>query len=239
MIFKGRINNLVFSFTCPQKPKGIIIICDGLPGNAERKVLLNIISKKRYMAIHPKYSGTWESGGIFLNESPVKDIKNIINFIQKNKYIKELYSNKIFINILGSSFGGSVALCLAKDKNVKKIVALSPVVNFKKHNTQYKEQDLQWLMKFIKLAFNRAYRFKNKNWDKMIKGKLFNPPLTLDNNNKVLIGYGEQDKTVNHRSIKKYIDKNKIKYFYSKNKGHLSFSKINKNMWKIIMNWFN
>ena len=93
-IYRGRINEIIFEFTPPQKSsQGVIIICDGLPSVPNRKELMTILADKGFVVVFPRYKGTWESDGEFLKESPVKDIEEILQVI-KTGTIVELYANK-------------------------------------------------------------------------------------------------------------------------------------------------
>jgi pimeloyl-ACP methyl ester carboxylesterase len=66
-----------------------------------------------------------------LKKSPVYDMEELISRIKKSK-IKEFYADKIFdikdkpVYVIGSSFGGTVALSLAGNSEVAKIISLSP-----------------------------------------------------------------------------------------------------------------
>lgn len=247
MIYRGRINNIIFEFSPSyDKNKGSVIICDGLPGVPKQKDLINKLSLSGFSVVYPRYLGTWESEGEFLKCSPAQDIAHVAEFLSKGD-IKELYSNKIFdvnkpIHLLGSSFGGSVALSLFDNNLINKIIALSPIVDFTKHNDQHDEQDLIWLRSFIKNAFGAAYRFDDKNWLDMVKGRLFNPPQLIGDSkyfNKIFIIYGLEDKEINPNKIKKYCETNKIRNLSLADLGHISFSKIDDIIMDYILGFLN
>ncbi|MFH0803728.1 MAG: YqiA/YcfP family alpha/beta fold hydrolase [Candidatus Tagabacteria bacterium] len=249
IIYRSKIKDIIFEFTPPEseEKKGVIIICDGLPSVPKQKDLMSYFSSQGFFVIYPRYSGTWESDGEFLKESPTKDIEDIINLIKTGKII-ELYADKEFniesggIYLIGSSFGGAVALSLAESKNISKVVALSPIVDFKRHNNQGGEQDLNWLSGFILKAFGQGYRFDNSNWKKMIKGEIFNPPQELklkkETSMKILILYDKSDESVDYKKIKDYSSKNGIKTIETENIGHLSFSKLSDEIKNKIIDWF-
>lgn len=236
MIYRSKIDDIIFEFSPAENEFcGIVIICEGLPSVPKQRELLSYLSAAGYFVIFPRYRGTWESDGEFLKESPAKDIKDIINFIKNNK-IKELYAGKEFdvrdknINILGSSFGGSIALSLADNTDIDKIIALSPIVDFKTHNKDGNEQNLLWLKDFIGQAFGRGYRFNDKNWDKMVSGELFNPKQKLDEkeSEKISTIYDQSDKEIDYKKIENYASQNNIKTIKWDNVGHISFSKLSK-----------
>lgn len=247
-IYRGRINEIIFEFTPPQKySQGIIIICDGLPSVPNRKELMIMLANNGFVSIFPRYKGTWESNGEFLKETPVKDIEEVLQVIKKRE-ITELYFNRKIklpnkpVHLLGSSFGASVALALSGNKNISKIVALSAIVDFKEHNKTKNEEDLVWVGEFIRRAFGEGYRFNNKRWNEMIRGNLFNPPQNINQEtaNNILIGYGKLDSQVNYKKIEKYISNNKInQVIFELNGGHMTFSKLPQKIWDKIIMWLS
>lgn len=236
MIYRSKIDDIIFEFSpAENESRGVVIICDGFPSVPRQKELLSYLSAAGYFIIFPRYRGTWESDGEFLKESPAKDIEDVINFIKNNK-IKELYVGKEFdirdknIHLLGSSFGGSVALSLVESDDVNKIIALSPVVDFKMHNKDGNEQDLLWVRDFIKQAFDQGYRFKDECWNKMVSGDIFNPKQKLNEKEaeKISIIYDQSDKEIDYKKIENYASQNNIKTIKWDNVGHISFSKLSK-----------
>jgi alpha-beta hydrolase superfamily lysophospholipase len=240
MIYRGRTNEIIFEFSIPETPKGTIILCDGFPSVPKQKELMNQLRVQGYAAVYPRYQGTWESGGEFLAKSPTDDINSMVDLIKKGA-VTELYANKQFmligpVYVLGSSFGGSIALCLTDNPAIDKIVSLSPIVDFKTHNKNSNEQNLLWLKSFIQQAFNMSYRFSDENWSKMVAGGLFNPPQKFESErtSHILIAYDLSDKEVNHNSVIRYCTQNSINTVATENVGHLSFSKIPDSLWKRI-----
>ncbi len=234
MIYRGRIKEMVFEFSPAEgESRGVIIICDGLPNVPKQKELISYLSNKGFFTIFPRYRGIWESEGEFLKDSPSKDIEEIIDYIKKNK-INELYANKEFdvigqnIYLLGSSFGGAVALSLVDNKDVSKIIVFSPIVDIKNHNKEGKEKNLFWLGDFIKRAFGQGYRFSEENWKKMVSGDLFTPPQEImpERAKDILIFYDKSDSDIDYKKIDNYSLRNNIKTIELENIGHISFSKL-------------
>jgi esterase/lipase len=204
-----------------------------------------LLSSYGFSVIYPRYRGTWESGGLFLERTPLQDIKEIIEHCLKGKVI-DLYSKKEFkiknkkIYLLGSSFGGTVALAGADIKQVRKICALSPIVDLERHNNENNEQDLFKLFQFIEIAFNEAYRLSQQGKDKLLSGKLLNPKQTLPKkiSNKIMIFFDKSDTAVNWQKIVDYCDKNNLKCVKEKNVGHISWAKCDTKILKNIANFF-
>ncbi len=243
MIFRGKFEDIVFEFGVVDNAKCTVIICDGLPSVPKQKELLTYLNNHGCNVFYPRYRGTWESGGEFLAQSPSNDIIDFVEFVKMGE-ITELYGNKTFsvkgpIHLIGSSFGGSVALSSVDDSNVDKIVVFSPIIDFKLQNNNGTEQDLNLLGKFITKAFGNGYRYKNENWELMVSGKLFNPPEMIESNRTkdILIAYDLLDDTIDYQKIIDYSSKNNIKNILSENTGHLSFSKIPQNIWAQVFDF--
>ncbi len=219
MVYRSRVGEIVFEFTMPQKrQKGIVFILNGMPSVPKLSDLLETLAANGYVAIFPRYKGTWESAGIFLAESPVNDVKLLCDEILKKKTITELYAYKKFkiasknMMLVGSSFGGAIALCGASWPSVKKVIALSPVVNWKSSPDTATLQATERLKSFLKFA----------------NGTLFAPPETLPENvsKKITIVFDESDKTTPPKEIIDYAKTNKIALKKKTGLGHISFSKF-------------
>jgi len=245
MIYRSKAKNIIFEFIPAKKvTHGIVILCDGLPGVPKQKKLMNNMANSGFFVVFVRYAGTWESEGEFLKNSPTSDIEEVLHLI-KGGVIVELYANKEFdvtglpIYLVGSSFGGSVALSLINNMDISKIIAFSPIVDLSTHNDAGSEQDLFWLGNFVKQAFGKGYRFEDAQWKRMAEGKLFNPPQNVDSKraHDILLVYGAEDSEIDPKKIEKYAAENGIKTISDQNQGHLSFSKISEKMWDKIFNW--
>lgn len=243
MIHRGRVNNIIFEFSLAEKPFCNVILCEGLPSVPKQKELIIFLNSKGCNVFFPRYGGTWESGGEFLAKSPTEDIFTLVQHL-KNGEVTELYGNKTFntnypINLIGTSFGGAVALSLLPRDDIHKVVAFSPIVDFKSHNSKGNEQDLHQLKTFMQIAFGFAYRFSDQNWSEMLRGDLFNPPqeIRVGREKDVLIIYDTTDKDIDANKISKYVAKKNISTITTNLIGHLSFSKIPHELWQEVINF--
>lgn len=231
-----------FSPPCPPSKKSnkVIILCGGMPSYPGKKEeLMEFLSKKGYWVFIPRYRGTWESGGEFLKTSPHKDIIDVMNGIQKG--FTDLWSHtkhKILTPsyyLIGSSFGGPAAILASKDKRVKKVVALSPVIDWTKEK---KTMALEW--NFTKSAFGAAYRLNIKNWNKLKTGKFYNPMSEIKklDGNKLMIIHAKDDKVVGFQLSKKFSHILNSKFLLLPKGGHFSTSEIPK-LWNRISRFLN
>src|SRR3989344_3997034 len=145
-------NGIVAEFLPPKKKSDkVIILCSGMPSVPAKTDLMEFFAKKNYWVFYPRYRGTWESGGRFLKVSPHKDILEIISQLPRG--FKDLWSGKTYkiqpskIYLLGSSFGGAAALLTSVNNRVTKVVAVSPVVDWR---VKSKSEPVDWLCKFVK-----------------------------------------------------------------------------------------
>lgn len=207
----------------------VAIFAPGMPGAPSRGSLLEFFARKGFWAITLRYRGTWESGGTFLKISPEKDVRAIMDQLPRG--FKDIYSEKVFrvrkpeIYLIGSSFGGPAALLNSRDRRVKKVLCISPVVDWR---TPSKKEPLDWLERFVRGAFGEAYRFSHANWKKLSSGKFYNPigNLRAIDGNKVMIIRAKDDGVVSPRSVKKFAEASGAHLMWRPRGGHLSASVI-------------
>lgn len=229
MIYRAKQKNIIMEFSLAEnKTLGTIVLCDGLPSVPKQRNLMQSLSNAGYAVVFPRYEGTWESKGTFLKHPPSKDILAIINLLKKGQ-LTELYGNKQLhiptkkLFLLGSSFGGNVALSLSNCSKINKIIALSPIVDFNNANNQ----NLPRLGNFIKNAFGQGYRFTASNWKKVISGNLLNPiVIKPKDRKKITIFYDKKDKEIDYKQILAFATKYKLKLKMLSGPGHISFSKL-------------
>lgn len=242
MIYRGRHKDIVFEFLPVEgQSKGTIIICEGLPSVPRRHETLETLKSLGFDVVFPRYRGTWESPGEFLADSPGKDILDIVELV-KGGELTELYGGKSFevnkkVFLIASSFGGGVAMSVIENEDIEGVVALSPVVDFVSHNSEGGETDLFELISFMRSAFGEGYRFKDEDWQKMAKGELFNPPQKLDEDTakKLFVVYDDSDTSVSERAIEGYCMRNGVRTMKTEGLGHLSFSKVDREMWQNVL----
>lgn len=213
-----------------QSDKAIILL-DGLPSVPHCKDLMYELNRKGYSVFFPRYRGTWESEGDFLSHSPVKDIEDIISFISRSD--QKGFSNIKEINIIGTSFGGGVALCLKPNDLIKNIICLSPVLDFKQVN------GIETLYDYLNQLYSGAYRFSHDNWLKLLNNEIINPSkLDYLNPNKYFLLGGREDLEVKSVDLAKFGSSKGINVKIY-NCGHISLSKIKDELAVDILNRLN
>lgn len=235
--------DIVTEFLPPRrKSKKAVIICDGLPSIPSKFPVLDFFSKRGYWAFHPRYRGSWESGGRFLEKSPHLDILDVISGLQKE--FKEPWDDMRFsfdpqrIHVLGSSFGGCAALMASMDPRVESVVALSPVVDW---SAESRAEPLDWLRDVVRDAFGEAYRFSGAHWRKLGRPGFFNPiDHTTDmDGSKILLVHTKDDKVVPATPAKRFAKRTGCEFALYAKGGHLSASaftspRIQRRLWRFL-----
>ncbi len=208
----------------PKKSSKAILLFTGMPSMPSKKEVLEFWAKKGYWVFYPRYRGTWESGGDFLKLSPEKDVLDVISAVQSGfedfedgrKYKLDLKSLYLF----GSSFGGTAVLLNSKNPKVNKVIAFSPVIDWR---VPSKAEPIDWLGKFVKKAYGHVYRFSNKNWAKLKKGNFYNPVTELEkiDGRKIMIIHAKDDRTVSYLPCWKFAEKTGAKLILLKKGGHM------------------
>lgn len=211
------------------KEKKVVIICDGMPSTPGKRSLVEFFSKKGYWAFYPRYRGSWESGGTFLKYSPEKDVLDVIGELPKGfvslgdgkKY--KVRPEKIYL--VAGSFGGPAGILASRDPRVTKVVAISPVVDWRAPS---KAEPLGWLEKFTHRAFGEGYRFGKKEWAKLKTGKFYNPAAHADeiDGRKLFIFHAKDDESVGWRPVMKFAEATGAKFKLFKRGGHLGSVRI-------------
>lgn len=221
-------NDIVAEFLPPSRPsKKVIILCSGMPSVPSKKTVMEFFAKKGYWVFFPRYRGSWESRGSFLEISPHQDILDIISqlprgFIsigQNTRYAVEPKS----IALIASSFGGAAALLCARDPRVAKVIAFSPVVDW---TADSKLEPLDWLFSFMKEGFGEGYRLAKADWEKLKTGDFYNPKNFASDidGKKILIFHAKDDEVVQYRSVERFSKRVKATAIFLKRGGHFSIS---------------
>lgn len=214
------------------------ILCFGMPGMPKNKELMTFFSKKGFWVFLPRYRGSWESGGEFLEQSPHEDIVDVILGLRTG--FQDFWSGKKHkiknpeVYLFGSSFGGPAAILASSHPLVKYVVCSCPVIDWKSPS---KEEPLNKLGKFVREAFGEGYRFPMKNWNKLSTGKFYNPIAKASeiSGKKLLLIHAKDDRVVSFKPTVKFAKLTDSKLILLPKGGHIG-SKIfmDPKMWKTV-----
>jgi len=185
----------------------VIILCDGMPTLPSRQSLLEFFARKGYWVFHPRYRGTWESGGSFLARPCDEDIGSVIDGLTRG--FRDAWSGTKFrltnpdIVLIASSFGGATALLASRDARVRKAVAFSPVVDW---TSESRAEPLTFLKRFTQEGFGQGYRGNPAVWKKLESGRYFNPMREAAgiDGSKLLIVHARDDDSVLWRPVERF-----------------------------------
>lgn len=205
--------------------KQIIIFCPWFPESNwfNDQIIKHISETYNTSCIYPQYSGTWDSDWEFLAIDPTEDIKKVIQYIRSWK----LWENKdAHITLIGSSFGGGVALGLSRNEDVWNIIALSPLTN------SSWSVDRDWLFDYVANNRPNDYRINEIGYEKLKNGKLLNIPNKYPEK-KVIVWAVKWDNEIDFEkltteSLKKNADLINDIILSEGEKKHLSWSVINR-----------
>jgi pimeloyl-ACP methyl ester carboxylesterase len=219
---------LVSEFLPPKrKSRRVIVLCDGMPTVPSKRSLLEKFSKLGYWAFHPRYAGTWESAGVFLKRSPHEDVLSLIDQLPKG-FASEWDGSKMGIEspnviLLGSSFGGTVALLCSRHPSVSKVIALSPETDWREEG---EAEPVDWLFDFLKRAFGMGYRTAPGAARKLKSGKFFNlwhERRTVEAG-KCLVVHAKDDEVVSPKATRRFCREIGCRLIEYKRGGHMGLS---------------
>jgi len=232
-------DDIAAEFWIPRKPSHkAIILCDGCPSVPSKRKLAEFFARKGYWVFHPRYRGSWESGGEFLRYAPHEDVLLVAENI--NKGFRNVYDQMIYfldiheIIVAGVSFGGTAAALASMSPLVTKAIAIAPVIDW---CAQAKSEDEPFdeFLRINEEGFGNAYRAPRKNYRKLLTGKFYNPISSAQkiNSKKLFIIHAKDDRVVGVVPLKKFAKQTKIPILILPHGGHLSSTIVMKpEIWK-------
>lgn len=216
----------------------VIILCDGMPTTPSKGSLLEFFARKGYWVFHPRYRGTWESGGSFLARPCDEDIGIVINGLTSG--FRDAWSGRSFrlenpdITLVASSFGGATALLASRDLRVRRVVAFSPLVDW---TSESRAEPMSFLKRFTAEGFGQAYRGRSGVWSKLKSGTYFNPvrhAASIDGA-KTLVFHARDDDNIPWRPVAAFAKRIGARIVLTKRGGHMGLGTAKKPAhWKRI-----
>ncbi|MCL5729984.1 MAG: alpha/beta hydrolase [Candidatus Pacearchaeota archaeon] len=236
IINSSEYKNLFFAYALSEEvpSRGTIILLDGLPSNPlSKNQLMKKLSEQDYDIFFPRYEGTWESGGRFLERAPSEAIIEFIEMLKRGRNLenKKYKAGKVFL--LGSSFGGGVALDIATKFPPNKICVVSPVISFRK------VEGIESLGNHLKTSEVENYRFDSRDWQRLIEDKIWNlENCKIINPSNIMIIAGKDDDQIKEKDVTEFGKKNSIKVRVC-DSGHITLSKIPDSILAEIIDFFS
>lgn len=217
-----------------------------MPSIPRKESLMMFLAAKGYWVFYPRYRGSWESGGKFLQQSPHKDILDVIEELPKG--VRELAFGQRFalspdeIFVIGGSFGGAAAILSSLDERVKKVIANCPVVDWKTLGRSAKaETSNPSYAAYIREAFGNGYRLPDSSWRKLNSGTFYNPAHHVREitPSKIMMFHAKDDPHVPYKSVKDFAARTGVKLNSLARGGHLSTEMIVQKYWNRIKKFFD
>lgn len=219
--------DIVAEVLIPERQTGkVAIFCSGLPSSTNKRGVLEFLASHGYVAIFPRYRGTWESQGNFLERSPSQDIKDVIDDLVRHRHIRDLSTSNTIsikvsaIHLFGSSFGGPAVIMNSHLPIVKKVIAISPVIDWKKEG---EAEPFDFFVKFTQDGFGDAFRTKhNSDWQKLITTDFYNPINHANkiDGKKVFIIHAKDDTVVPYDPLIPFSETTGTSYYLKPHGGH-------------------
>lgn len=234
--------DIVAEVALPLRQSGkVAILANGLPSSPVKRGVLEFLADQGYVAIAPRYRGTWESQGIFLKKSPAQDVRDILDDLAKKGSIRDLFSGEILkvsckaVHLFGSSFGGPAVLLNSGHRLVKKVIVLSPIIDW---SAEGPDEPFDFFVRFTQDGFGDAYRPKDpRDWQRLLSADFYNPlsrKARIDGK-KILILHAKDDRMVPCQPLPLFARNTGASYYLKPKGGHLGFSVLlHKFYWKKI-----
>lgn len=238
---RTRFGNIVCEYMAPLvKSRKVLVLASGMPGypGGSGKAI-RTLAERGFWVFVPRYAGSWESGGKFLAHPPTDDVLRVVHGVSKgfvdawSGQTRNVTSPKIFV--IGASFGGAAAILSTRDALVKKVVALSPVVDWGAQAGTTEPVEL--MAKFVHEAFGNAYRGDVSVWKKLAGGKFYNPAheaRSVDGK-KLLVIHAKDDEVVPFAPAKQFAGNVGARFEALGRGGHFGVSSVLKpHLWRRV-----
>jgi len=194
--------DIVAEFMPPARPSNkVAILTAGAPGYpGGKEALMHLLATRGYFVIVPRYRGTWESSGTFLEYPPSDDVIMIIDELPVG--FRDVWSSAEYrienpeVYLIGGSFGGAAAILASRDERVKKAATISAVTDWK--DQEHTVEPLDMMSSFVPNAFGSMYGTQPDVWKKLAAGEFYNPTFEQDSidGKKLLLIHAKDDRVV-------------------------------------------
>lgn len=244
--FRVRLaGEIVAEIVLPERQTGrVAILATGLPSSPSKGDLLRFFADQGYVAILPRYRGTWESGGVFLEHSPAQDITDTIDILSSSPTLIDLATGESFslrtktFHLFGFSFGGPAVLLNSTHPLVKKVIALSPVLDWKKEG---EDEPFEKHILFVTAGFGGVYRANQPDdWRKLLQSDFYNPLTQTENvdGRKIFIIHARDDRVVPYEPVLEFAAETGASVYLKPHDGH-HLRLTHRFLWKKISNFLS
>lgn len=239
-LLRTRFGDIVSEYLPPErKSRKVAVLCGGMPGYPGGGRLARTLAARGYWVFIPRYRGSWESGGIFLQKSPHEDVLAVISGVEKG-FVDAWSGTKHSIVrpqvvLVGSSFGGPAVLLASRDPRVRSVIALAPVIDWRAMENTV--EPIAFIERFVRDGFGQGYRTADDAWKKLASGSFYNPATALKNvdGKKVLMVHSRDDEVVPCAVTKAFAKDIGATFVELRSHGHLGLSRsLHPVLWRHI-----
>lgn len=113
-----------FKPTVELSPKKMVLFLHGFPGSQKNYDIAEHLALKGYHCAVMHYRGVWRSEGDYSLVKNYGDIETVLQYMEKNGFSKD------HLALVGTSWGGFVALeMLSRHPTLYKVILLAPFIN--------------------------------------------------------------------------------------------------------------
>jgi pimeloyl-ACP methyl ester carboxylesterase len=199
-ILTSYFGDIFFEFKVHDDPSNTIVYLPGFPSSSSKEDKIEYLYGCGYNVFAPKYRGTYQSHGVFLDENPVDDFASFLERLRQGRATNLWDQSQVAYEVnelivFGSSFSGGIATSLTTKVDVDSLVLLAPVIHY---DALDDGQDLDHLTEFVQRAFQHVIRFDFDDLtEQLYRYKDCEPTSYLDDaSTPTLILHGKDDKTV-------------------------------------------
>ena len=222
------------SYVNQETTNACVVLLSGLPYNPQKEYnVVKNLNADGYDVYVPHYDGTWGSSGSFLKQNPTVSIDDFVKTLTSENNL--LTGNRTYTNIfiIGTSFGGGLALTLKNSRAISAVCVLSPVISYRR------VAGIETLSDYLQTECSDTYHFDKKDMQALIADKLISPEKQMVMpKEKVLVFAGENDDQIQPTDIAAFCSMHNIK-LHTVPTGHITFSKIDETIYKKLLVFFN
>jgi pimeloyl-ACP methyl ester carboxylesterase len=229
---KGSIDLVYTAHMSPNSVLSCIVLLPGMPYNPLKKYdfIEDLCSRNDVYMIH--YDGTWGSSGKFLEQSPAVSVDDFISGLVQGILLNctgEAYKN---VFVIGTSFGGGLALTIKDHSAIKAVCALSPVITYRSVH------GIDTLGEYLKSQCAEHYTFAQEDMDALIADQVIVPDKQITLPTKKLLAFaGEYDDQIPVSDVQNFCSKNDIT-LHTIPIGHITLGKINSDIYQKMIFFF-
>lgn len=234
-VFKTKKNiDLVYDFSeSHKKASACVLLLPGIPYNPTKEYeLVSFLNGDGYDVCLIHYDGTWDSSGVFLEANPVDSINDFINTLLTTESTSENIHAYKDIFVIGTSFGGGLALTLEDNSQIKAVCALSPVISYQTIPT------IHTLGTYLRTEHPLKYTFELTAFAQLIRDEIVSPQTQLAiKSEKLLVFAGRNDTEIPLNDVVLFCEKHNIT-LHIEPSGHITFSKVDARIYQKIADFF-